>query len=208
MARAKCLNESCEKEPWVLRKEISEYKRGPTCPDCGTTRVEIEGADESQGRQAKQPHNQDQGQQQPPGGNAPNPPAPPQQQPQQGQQPVPQGQQGQQGQLPAQAQQQHVEQGLALGTNVLSPLVSNDPSERQKGKGRLLQTLGAAMASAGQQTEQRAEQGRQRAEERAGEEIAPSDQLPVCAECGAQIHDMPEPGATFSCPGCGIILEA
>lgn len=44
MAQAICLNDDCEKDEWTLRKHPSEYKRGVTCPECGTTRVEIEGS--------------------------------------------------------------------------------------------------------------------------------------------------------------------
>lgn len=44
MAEAICLNDACQKGSWTLRKPPSEYKRGVTCPECGTTRVEVEGS--------------------------------------------------------------------------------------------------------------------------------------------------------------------
>lgn len=44
MARAKCQNLGCERynEWWQLRKHPDDYARGVTCPDCGTTNVEVE----------------------------------------------------------------------------------------------------------------------------------------------------------------------
>lgn len=42
--QARCLNPDCDKEPWTLRKHPSEYSGGgPSCPDCGSTRVEVAG---------------------------------------------------------------------------------------------------------------------------------------------------------------------
>lgn len=44
MARAKCQNTDCRRydEWWQLRKHPDDYARGVTCPDCGTTNVEVE----------------------------------------------------------------------------------------------------------------------------------------------------------------------
>jgi len=43
MVYAKCNNEDCEKDSWWLKKPPGEYASGgPKCPDCGTTRVEID----------------------------------------------------------------------------------------------------------------------------------------------------------------------
>lgn len=40
--QARCDNPDCDKEPWQLRKHPSEYAgRGPTCPECGSTRVGV-----------------------------------------------------------------------------------------------------------------------------------------------------------------------
>lgn len=47
MADAICLNDGCERGSWTLQKAPSEYKRGVTCPECGTTRIEIEGGGET-----------------------------------------------------------------------------------------------------------------------------------------------------------------
>lgn len=42
---AKCQNESCGHE-WTLRKAPGEYSQGVRCPDCGTTDVELDEADD------------------------------------------------------------------------------------------------------------------------------------------------------------------
>ena len=47
MVYATCLNESCSKDPWWLTKPPEEYASGgPKCPECGTTRVEIDNEQE------------------------------------------------------------------------------------------------------------------------------------------------------------------
>lgn len=42
MATAICQNTDCEKGDWTLRKHPDDYARGVSCPECGTTRVEVE----------------------------------------------------------------------------------------------------------------------------------------------------------------------
>lgn len=40
--QAVCNNPDCDKDPWTLRKHPDEYAGGgPSCPDCGSTRVEV-----------------------------------------------------------------------------------------------------------------------------------------------------------------------
>lgn len=46
---AKCENADCSKEPWKLQKNPGQYKRGVTCPDCGTTKVHVEQTDSGGG---------------------------------------------------------------------------------------------------------------------------------------------------------------
>lgn len=42
MPQAACMNSSCDRDTWILTKPLEEYAGdGPTCPDCGTTRVEV-----------------------------------------------------------------------------------------------------------------------------------------------------------------------
>lgn len=54
MVDAKCRNGDCGHE-WTLRKHPSEYKRGVTCPECGTTRVELVDQAVNQPQQAQGP---------------------------------------------------------------------------------------------------------------------------------------------------------
>lgn len=50
MAQAECLNENCERGQWSLRKHPDDYKGGVSCPDCGTTRVDVQHDGGQQGR--------------------------------------------------------------------------------------------------------------------------------------------------------------
>jgi rubredoxin len=61
MAQATCLNESCERRDWTLRKHPADYKGGVSCPDCGTTRVDVEGGEERGRAPARQGGGQDRG---------------------------------------------------------------------------------------------------------------------------------------------------
>jgi len=54
MAQAACLNEDCQRGSWDLRKHPADYAGGVSCPDCGTTRVEIDG-DNKQSRDRREP---------------------------------------------------------------------------------------------------------------------------------------------------------
>lgn len=55
--QAYCQNEDCGHN-WEPQKHPSEYSRGITCPDCGTTRVEVEGV-EQQPQQPQQSQQRD-----------------------------------------------------------------------------------------------------------------------------------------------------
>lgn len=47
MAQATCQNTDCDRsEPWTLRKHPDDYANGVTCPDCGTTRVDVTGVED------------------------------------------------------------------------------------------------------------------------------------------------------------------
>jgi len=50
MVEAVCLNDTCSKESWTLRKHPSEYSSGLSCPECGTTRVETAGDESPRGQ--------------------------------------------------------------------------------------------------------------------------------------------------------------
>lgn len=136
-------------------------------------------------------------------------PPQPAQAPAQPPQAQPQPQAGQQGggNLPAIAEQQSAEVGMALGQSIVSPWMSDDPTEREIGKARGLKTLAGMMFSAAEEKEQKAQKGRQRAEQHAGQEIQPTEQLPICGVCEGQLPNMPESG-TFGCPHCGTVLQA
>jgi len=70
MAEARCLNGDCDREgTWNLQKRLEDYAgSGPSCPDCGSTRVDVEhnGEQRERGSQAQTPARR--GSQ---GGNAP-----------------------------------------------------------------------------------------------------------------------------------------
>lgn len=58
MVDATCLNDDCDRETWELTKHPTEYARGVTCPDCGTTQVDYDVDDEPdqpRGREAAPP---------------------------------------------------------------------------------------------------------------------------------------------------------
>lgn len=46
--QAECNNSDCGKANWNLQKHPSEYSRGVTCPECGTTDISVSGAEETQ----------------------------------------------------------------------------------------------------------------------------------------------------------------
>lgn len=52
MASATCLNETCDKGEWTLQKHPDDYARGVSCPECGTTRVDIDGAEDQNAARA------------------------------------------------------------------------------------------------------------------------------------------------------------
>lgn len=49
MAQANCLNDGCDKGSWQLRKHPDDYARGITCPECGSTDVEVDVQEEAEG---------------------------------------------------------------------------------------------------------------------------------------------------------------
>lgn len=179
MAEAICQNDGCEKGSWILRKPLSEYQRGPTCPECGTTRVEVVSNEQTQPTQPQQAQAPAQVQE------AEAAPAP----------------------APTSAETAPVEAGAGFGRPIYN-LIRGDEAEQERARGQLLQSLGAAAASAGQQLEAEAQKGRQRAQQHAGDELQKSDDFPECAECGGQVRSIPEDVDTFPCPHCGVSLQA
>lgn len=187
MVDAKCQNDGCERGVWSLRKHPSQYKRGVTCPDCGTTRVtDPEGNPLPTGPQQQQSQA----------------PAPARQQPQQAPQPA---QQGQQGGMPARPNEQNLQQGVGIGETVYD-YFSGGEQERQAAASDLLQVAGVAAAQFGQRKKQELQEGRQRAQNTSNDQLQRSNKYPECPECSVQIKNVPESGE-FACPGCGVILE-
>ena len=170
-----------------------------------------------------------------PHAQTPKQPAPPQQQPQQqaqqgagevqrdaaaqqaeqrGQVPARQQQaqgrgQAQGGDIQTMDQQQAMEAGMQVGT-LLSGSASGDPGQQAQAKGKLLQTVAGAAAKMGQTLAERGQQQHQRAQQNAGRDTKKSQDYPTCAECGAQLTQLPpeaEQGEAFPCGSCGAVLE-
>lgn len=190
MPTARCQNDDCDREdPWTLRKQLSEYSRdGPTCPECGTTRVAVEGAaGGADAPQAGQRGGQGQSQQ------AARAPA------QGGQQ------QAQGGELATPSGDEAVLMGAQAG-NLLMQANSDDPAEKAAAMGKLFKLGGSAAAQYGERIQQDAVAGNQRAQQASDDDIGVADQYPSCPECGGQLTSIPESGE-FTCPHCGERLE-
>lgn len=177
MATAICGNDQCERDEWQLTKRPEDYKRGPNCPDCGTTKVEVVDAEPAQ-QQAERLPAQAQEQQQ---GGMP----------------------ATAGQLPD--DQGALAMG-AQGAAILSSLDSPDPQERSVAYGRGLKAVGSLLAQYGDEVEQTKAQQAQRAKNAQDEDLKVAEDYPSCPECGTQIYNIPE-GQEFPCPGCGTRLE-
>jgi predicted RNA-binding Zn-ribbon protein involved in translation (DUF1610 family) len=118
-------------------------------------------------------------------------------------------QQAQGGEIQTMDQQQAMEAGMQVGT-LLSGSASGDPGQQAQAKGKLLQTVAGAAAKMGQTIAQRGEQQHQRAQQNAGRDTKKSQDYPTCAECGAQLTQLPpeaEQGEAFPCGSCGAVLE-
>lgn len=189
MATGYCRNDDCGREDWPLTKHPTEYAGGwPTCPDCGTTNIEVEGADAHQAPQRGQ--------------------APPQQ-PQQGQRQAqpPAAQQPQESaQAPAVPDDQAAMAQGAQMADMLLAVQSDDPQQQATATGRLLKMVGSAAAQYGDHMEKRQAQRNQRARETGDGDIRVASEYPECPECHTQITQIPGSGE-FACPGCGVRLE-
>lgn len=182
---AKCLNEDCEKGTWRLRKHPSEYARGgPSCPECGTSRVEAVGGGQAQ--QAQQPQEVQQAQQ--PQESRPAPSEP-----------------GGEGGVPAKGGRETFETGMELG-DAFYQMQSGDEMDKAQAKGKLLETLGAGIAHFGQQTVKEKMEQRERAKSASDSDISVAEEYPTCPECSAQLKGIPGAGE-FQCPSCGVMLE-
>lgn len=206
MATAICQNGDCEKDDWTLRKAPHEYARGgPSCPECGTSRVAIEGGEETptasagaqqeaptQAQAAPQQGQSLQGEPRGPGGQQPE---------QQAIQPAQQGQQSQ-GNLPS------TEGAMQTGMNaasMIAGLSSDDPEKKAEATGSLMKSAGMAVAQLGDHKEQQIKEQTQRAKQTSNDQIRKAQEYPECPECQGQITGIPESGE-FACPHCETLL--
>lgn len=183
---AVCQNDDCDRGSWSLRKHPSNYARGgPTCPDCGTSKIGIE---PGQGQQAQQAGQQ------------------PAQQPQQAAPPQTRQQAGQ-GRADAPARQEDVAGGLGgseIGELAFS-ITRGDEQEQTAAQGALLSVAGEALQEFGKRTVMDATENRERAKEATSDDISVAEQYVDCPECGAQLTGVQE--GEFPCPSCGVMLR-
>lgn len=188
MADATCLNEDCEKDSWRLRKPVAEYDRGPTCPECGTTRVETTGGEQPDA-------SADSGRN--PQGQRPEQAAPARAE-------QPQQQQGQQN-LPSTAADAAAAGGQ-VGDVLATISNSGSPEEQAEAKETLFSAVGGAIAKFGQRAAQREKQQAQRSKQTDQSEISRVEEYVSCPECNSQLTNVPSSGQ-FKCGACGTLLE-
>lgn len=185
MVYATCLNDSCGKDEWWLKKPPAEYAGGgPKCPECGTTRVEVGGGSDEQPAGAQQP---DTAQAKPakPAGSA----------------------QGDQGGTGIATQEDAVSTGAQVGEMVAS-LSADSPEEQAETQGMLMTALGSAAASLGQSITQQRKEAMERSKQASQADLKAVDDYVSCPDCGTQITDLPAAGTQFRCPRCEQLLEA
>lgn len=187
MATATCLNQDCEKENWELTKHPSQYSRGVTCPECGTSRVDVETAEQG-AQQGAQPTQQ----------QSEPAPAPAPQQGHQG---------GQQGAAAPDVPSNHEAMDTAETlAEFVGGMSSDDPAERETAKARALKTGALGLARVFDQREKQAQQRNERAKQTTDDEIRVSKEYPTCPDCGGQLTQIPDSGE-FPCPHCSVLLE-
>jgi len=197
MVYATCLNESCEKDPWWLTKPPEEYASGgPKCPECGSTRVEIDSEPE------------------PAAGPGGEPTAEPAEAAQQAERATPETRPANTSQESAGAGEQALatqEDALRTGAQVgqlVAGLGASNPEEQAETQGKLMTALGSTVASMGQELTQRRKEDINRAKNASQSNVSTVDDYVSCPDCSTQITDLPAPGTQFRCPGCGQLLES
>jgi Zn finger protein HypA/HybF involved in hydrogenase expression len=198
MAQATCNNDDCDKDSWVLRKPLDEYKRGPTCPDCGTTDIAVG----QQGSPAPAPENGDPNPDANPKGKRPGSGSP------QTAEPVAADDGQQRGGTPATPTgNEAIETGMKAG-KMLAGMGGGSPEEKAKAEASLFQTVGSMVATFGEQMGKERLEGIRRAKEADQSDISTVEEYVECPECDGQLTDLPAPGQEFTCPHCGAHLEA
>ena len=182
MVYAKCNNEECEKDSWWLKKPPGEYASGgPKCPDCGTTRVEIDDVSSDAESAAESEPETRPATAQEGGGDA------------------------QGGSLDT--QQDAIQAGAQVG-NLVAGMGTSTPEEQAEAQGKLATALGSAVASVGQQMAEEKMENINRAKNADESNVAAVEDYVSCPECSMQITDLPPKGTKFRCPGCGQLLES
>jgi predicted Zn finger-like uncharacterized protein len=180
MVYATCHNEECEKDEWWLKKPPSEYASGgPKCPDCGTTRVEVD----SDGESAEEPESE---------------PA---------EAPAPAKAEQQQSSPQLSTQEEALQTGAQLGSMV-ADMGASTPEEKAETQGKIATALGSAIASVGQEMAEQKMEGVNRAKNADQGDVGVVEDYVKCPECGTQITDLPPTGTKFRCPSCNQLLES
>ena len=185
MVYATCLNESCSKDPWWLTKPPEEYASGgPKCPECGSTRVEIDQAPEPS-EDAQQ-------------AETAAPEAKPAKTTQEG---------ATGGEQALATQEDALRTGAQVG-QLVAGLGASNPEEQAETQGKLMTALGSTVASMGQELSQRRKEDINRAKNASQNNVSTVDDYVSCPDCSTQITDLREPGTQYRCPGCGQLLES
>lgn len=178
MVDATCKNENCEKGTWTLTKHPDDYARGVSCPNCGTTRIDLE--DYEPRDQPSQPQQREE----------------PAQSQQQAQTPARREPAEQAQQVPAQ-QGGAFDQVLALG----------DPEAQPEEKAGAIARIGAAAGQVlGKSVLYNAEKKRQRQERASQASIERVENKPEC-ECGYVFSEVGANDDRVQCPQCGAEYE-
>lgn len=197
MAYAYCQNTDCSKDRWWLTKPPSEYAgNGPSCPECGSTRVEIGGGTETADTTPTESQ------------QTAREPAEPQPRPEQQTTTAPDthGQAGGGEQLP-QSAADAAEAGSNLA-DLVAGLGGGSPEEQADATEKVATAGGAMLAKLGQRAAQQQRENANRAKNATQDNISRVDDYVSCPSCDAQITDLPPAGQQFRCPGCGELLES
>lgn len=196
MAHGVCLNENCEKDKWWLTKHPDDYANGVKCPDCGTSRTEIDwgGPQESNG-----------GQQEPQRQEPQQPQRQPQQREQQAQQP--------RGQAPARREPQRaapttVEQpnGGQAGDLVAAADSDLPPEQRVEAAQRAGGWAGRALGSLIEYASAKKSRQSKNAE---GARLEQVQNKPRCMteNCNHVFKEIRDHDDEVQCPECGAVYN-
>jgi len=178
---AYCNNPECEKDSWRLQKHPDDYARGVTCPECGTTRVDVPDAE---------PRGQEQRQQ----GGGQRQAAPRDRRP---------ARREERERAPARSEGG----GSSAASDLIAVMDDDvDPERRAQGAKSVLGFLGNFAAEAIRYNDQKQQARDQRAQ---GVDVAPTDQYPECVDCAYQFtgEDIGLSDDEVKCPECGRVHD-